>query len=86
MRFADPSHAPEAKSRLEALPAQIEQIRSLRVGLDVAGTPVSWDLSLVTTHDDLDGLRAYQQHPVHEEFGAWVRPLLADRAVVDSEV
>ena len=86
MRFADAAHAPEAKARLEALPAGIPQIRSLSVGLDVVGSDASWDLALVTTHDDLDGLRGYQQHPVHEEFGGWLRPLLTDRAVVDSEL
>lgn len=85
MRFADSAHAAEAKTRLEQLPAGIPQIRSLSVGLDVVGAEVSWDLALITTHDDLDGLRAYQGHPVHEAFGQWLRPLLTARATVDSE-
>ncbi len=83
MKFIDPADAPEAQRLLEALPAQIEQVRSLSVGLDVVGSEVSYDLVLVTTHEDLDDLVAYQQHDAHKAFGAWLRPLLVSRAVVD---
>jgi hypothetical protein len=37
----------------------------------------------VTAHRDADDLRAYQAHPAHLELGAWLRPLLTARAVVD---
>ena len=73
----------EARARLEALPPQIPAIRSMTTGLDELGDPGAAHLVLITTHDDVVGLRAYQEHPVHEEFGAWVRPLLAGKAVVD---
>jgi hypothetical protein len=86
MRFEDTADAPEAKARLEALPARISEIRSLDVGLDVLRSAVSFDLVLVTTYDTLEDLKAYQVHPVHEEFLAWVGPRLAARAVVDAEV
>lgn len=85
MKFTDRADAPEAKTRLEALPAGIPEIRSLEVGLDVLGTAVSYDLVLVTTHDDVAGLQAYQTHPVHQAFGEWVRPRLTGRVVVDAE-
>jgi hypothetical protein len=85
MKLHDPTDAPEAKSRLEALPAQIPQIRTLEVGLDVLRTDASYDLWLITTHDDRDALTAYQEHENHREFRAWVGPRLAARAVVDSE-
>jgi hypothetical protein len=85
MKFADPADAPEAKARLEALPAGIPQILSLEVGLDVLRTEASYDLVLVTTHDSTAALQAYQTHPVHEEFGQWARPRLTGRAVVDVE-
>lgn len=86
MRFEDPADAPEAKARLEQLTPLIPQIRSLEVGLDVVRSDASFDLVLVSTHDSLEGLRAYQRHPAHEEFGLWVRPRLTSRAVVDTEV
>ena len=83
MTFADPSNAPEAKARLEALGSQIDAIDSLTVALDELGTEVSAHLLLTTTHADTDALREYQVHPVHQEFGGWVRPLLTSRVVVD---
>ncbi|MBB3095235.1 hypothetical protein FHR83_002898 [Actinoplanes campanulatus] len=51
--------------------------------MDELRTEVSWDLHLRTTHRDTDDLRAYQAHPAHLELGAWLRPLLTSRAVVD---
>jgi hypothetical protein len=85
MKFADPAHRDEAKVRLEQLPAQIPQISSLTVGLDVVRSEASSDLALITMHDDLDALKGYQSHPVHVEFAGWLKPLLAARTVVDFE-
>ena len=85
MTFLDPADAPEAKARLEALPARISEIRTLEVGLDVVGSPASAHLLLLTTHDSVETLKAYQGHPVHQEFGAWVGPRLAGRHVADIE-
>lgn len=85
MKLADRADAPEAKRRLAELPAAIPQLRSLRVDLDTLGLDGSSDLALVTTHDDADGLRAYQQHPAHQEFLAWLRPRVTGRAAVDYE-
>lgn len=85
MKFADPSNRDEAKARLEALTSQIPQITTLHVGLDVIGSEVSYDLALTTTHSSVDDLKGYQGHPVHVEFGGWLRPLLTSRVVVDFE-
>jgi hypothetical protein len=83
MKFSDSGEAAEAKLRLEELSGAVPEIRSLRVHLDELHTEVSWHLHLVTTHRDANDLRAYQQHPAHLELGAWLRPLLTARAVVD---
>jgi hypothetical protein len=85
MKFTDASNAEEAKKRLEALPADIPQIRTLHVGLDVVHSDVSFDLCLTTTHESVEELKGYQSHPVHVEFGGWLRPLLTARNVVDYE-
>ena len=85
MKFADPANRDEAKSRLEALAAEVPQIKTLHVGLDVVGSEVSYDLALTTTHDSVDELKAYQGHPAHVAFGGWLRPLLTSRVVVDYE-
>ncbi|GAA0467804.1 hypothetical protein GCM10010112_39000 [Actinoplanes lobatus] len=83
MRFADPGDAAKAKLRLEDLGDAVPEIRSLEAHVDELRTEVSWDLHLRTTHRDTDDLRAYQAHPAHLELGAWLRPLLTSRAVVD---
>lgn len=85
MTFEDAGNREEAKRRLEELPAQIEHIRSMAVGLDCVGDPLAADLVLITTHQDVGDLKAYQAHPVHQEFGGWLRPLLTSRVVVDYE-
>lgn len=85
MRLTDRAEAPEAKRRLEALPAAIPDLRTLRADLDTLGLDGSSDLALVTTHDSVDGLRAYQEHPAHQDFLGWLRPRLAGRAAVDYE-
>ena len=86
MRFADPRDASEAKARLDGLVGVVPELLSLQVDLDVLRSEASWDLALVSTHDDLDGLRAYQGHPAHAAFGEWLRPRLSARASVDAEV
>jgi hypothetical protein len=85
MRFTDPQDAPEAARLLEGLLTAVPDLLSLQVDLDVLRTEASFDLALVTTHEDLEGLAAYQQHPAHVEVLGWLRPRLAGRAVVDAE-
>ena len=83
--FTDAEDRHEAQARLEALPPYIEAIGSLTTGLDTVGDPGASHLVLITTHDDLAGLRAYQDHPVHQEFATWVVPRLSAKTVVDFE-
>ncbi|BCY12864.1 Dabb family protein [Actinoplanes sp. L3-i22] len=83
MKFADAGDAAKARLRLEELAGVVPAIRSIEVAVDELATEVSWHLFLRTTHRDADDLRSYQAHPAHHEFGAWVRPLLVSRAVVD---
>lgn len=85
LSFHDPGDAADAKRLLEELPGRIAALRSLWVGLDVLRTDSSSDLVLVTTHEDVPGLLAYQGHPAHEAFLEWLRPRVVARAVVDAE-
>ncbi|MDP9181813.1 MAG: Dabb family protein [Actinomycetota bacterium] len=86
LRFTDPADAGEAKARLHGLVGVVPALLSMQVDLDVLRTEASWDLALVSTHTDLEGLKAYQGHPAHVEFLEWMRPRLAQRACVDAEV
>ena len=81
----DPAEAAETQARIVALGPQIGALRSITAGVDILGDPGAAHVVLISTHDDVAGLRAYQDHPVHQEFGAWVRDRIAAKTVVDFE-
>ena len=83
--LTDPADSVETKSRIEALGPQIEAVRSIAAGIDMLGDPGAAHVVLISTHDDVDGLRAYQDHPVHQEFGAWIKDRMSAKTVVDFE-
>jgi len=83
-KFTNPADADEAVGRLQSLRGGIPALLTLEAGRNVREHPDAWDVSLVTTHTDLDGLRNYQDHPIHQEFVAWLNPRLSQRAVVDN--
>ncbi|MCU1601101.1 MAG: hypothetical protein JWO22_1810 [Frankiales bacterium] len=85
LKLTDPADAAETVERLQALTGRCAGLVTMDAGSDVLGTEASYDVGLVTTHADLDGLRAYAEDAVHGEFLAWVRPRLSGRVVVDSE-
>ena len=41
---------------------------------------------LQSVHDDMAGLKAYAEHPVHVEFGALVKAVSASRQALDYAV
>jgi hypothetical protein len=79
-------NAMEIKSRLEALRSVIPGLRRLDVGIDFAGTDQSSDIALYTEFDSREALDAYQIHPAHQEFAAFLGPLRTERRVVDYEM
>lgn len=83
--LTDPADAAETQARIVALGPQIGAIRSITAGVDLLGDPGAAHVVLISTHDDAPGLRAYQEHPVHQEFGAWIRDRIAAKTVVDFE-
>lgn len=85
LKLLDPADAAECVSRLHALTGRAEGLLTMTAGRDVGRTEASYDVALVTTHQDLAGLRAYAEDAVHGEFLSWLRPRLEARVVVDSE-
>ena len=63
-----PDHIERVRSGLDALPAQIEQIRSYVHGVDVGISEGSFDYVLVADFDSMDDYVAYRDHPVHQQF------------------
>ena len=74
----------EIKTKLEALQAVIPSLKSMEVGLN-ANANESFDISLITTHQDFDGLKAYATHPEHVKVGQLIGQYKADRSCVDFE-
>lgn len=73
------------KADLEALPAVIEEITSLQVGLNEVESDAASDVVLISTFPDWDALKRYQIHPAHQEVVAFVREIVSERRVVDFE-
>ncbi len=73
------------KEMLEALPAKIESLRSMEVGIDVSRSERSFDMALVSTFDDQAGLDVYAPHPAHQEVVSLIKEVTLLSKVVDYE-
>jgi len=71
----------EMKLRLEALIGKIPELLIIEVGIDFTGET----MSLYSEFASKEGLAVYQAHPDHQEVVAFVKPLVAERRVIDYE-
>jgi hypothetical protein len=72
-------------SLLRHLPGVISEIRSFSIGFDVLHLPRSYDMGLVATFDDREGLATYTNHPEHLKAAAMSKDISAHIASVDFE-
>ncbi len=79
--LTDPADAAEAARRLNSMAGRIDGLEHVEAGADVSG--LGWHVGLVTRFRDRDAMVAYQSDPVHVEVVSWLKPRIADRAVVD---
>lgn len=73
------------KEVLLDLPAQIEQLISMEVGIN-ENPAESWDLVLIATADSLEDVAAYSAHPAHLEAVKIIAPYKEERACIDYTV
>jgi hypothetical protein len=73
----------ELKAKLEALPAQIRDIRFFEVGINVIESSVAYDLVLVSEFESKEALYGYQKHPEHLNVANFVGKTCDNRIVVD---
>ena len=71
------------KEMLEALPSQIDTLRSMEVGIDISRSERSFDLVLVSTFDDQEGLNAYAPHSAHQAVVSVIKEVTTLSKVVD---
>jgi Stress responsive A/B Barrel Domain len=88
-----PATVAAIEAALAGLPDRIPEIRAFSVGSDAgiaADAPpgsANADLAVVADFDDVDGWRAYQDHPEHRRVLAeLIRPNLAVRTAVQFHV
>lgn len=79
-------NALEAKERFNKV---IENVTELKKGEIVINSKdadqSNYTILLLCDFDTIDDLNAYQVHPVHKEFGAFIAGIKTDRACIDYE-
>lgn len=72
------------KAAIEALPAKIDFIRHIFVGLNI-NPAEKWDICLDSEFDTLADVNTYAIHPDHVAAAGLLKDVKADRACVDYE-
>ncbi|MDE5674053.1 MAG: Dabb family protein [Muribaculaceae bacterium] len=67
---------------LIALPDQIEELKSIEVGIN-QNPKETWDLVLTATAESLEDVAKYSAHPAHVAAVQIIAPYKEDRACVD---
>ncbi len=67
---------------LRALPAQIDELKSIEVGIN-ENPAETWDLVLTATADSLEDVAVYSAHPAHVAAVSIIAPYKEARACVD---
>ena len=79
-------NAVEAKARFNKVIENVSELKKGEVVINSADAPQSnYTIALLCDFESIDDLNAYQVHPVHKEFGAFIAELKTDRACIDYE-
>lgn len=73
------------KAALEALPEQIEVLRSIEVGINENPTE-TWDVVLTAIVDNMADVEVYAKHPAHVAAAGLLAGHKESRACVDYEI
>jgi len=78
-------HMAQAKEMLESLADTVPSLRSMEVGVNIADEARAMDMSIITTFDDMEGLRAYAVDETHQRVIAFIKDVCEYTKVVDYE-
>lgn len=76
--------ARQFKDALDRLPAQIDVLRSIEVGIN-ENPAENWDVVLTAVVDKMSDVEVYAKHPAHVAAASLLAGHKADRACVDYE-
>ncbi|MCI8780223.1 MAG: Dabb family protein [Lachnospiraceae bacterium] len=76
-----------AKEKAEALREKIPSLKEYQVVVNAKKADQSnYDIALICDFEDMKGLEAYQNHPDHKAFGAFISGIRRNRACIDFEM
>jgi len=73
------------KEHLTALVGQVPSLVSLEIGENIVESDMAYDMGLICTFQDLEGLKAYKVDPRHQEISRYVAKIREGRVSVDWE-
>lgn len=83
LKDRSPENVARVRAQLETLGGNIPSLREIEIGSDVLHSERSFDLALIARFDDMIGLKAYQNHPVHLPVLALIREAAEQTIAVD---
>lgn len=85
-KLNDVSKAEEAKERFNKVIENVSELKKGEVVINSANAPDSnYTIALICDFESIDDLNAYQVHPAHKAFGAFIAEIKTDRACIDYE-
>jgi len=79
-------NALEAKKRFNDVIANVKELKKGEVVINSAEAPESnYTIALICDFESIDDLNAYQVHPAHKKFGAFIAEIKTERACIDYE-
>lgn len=79
-------NALEAKERFNDVIANVSELKAGEVVINSKDAPQdNYTISLICDFESIDALNAYQVHPAHKKFGAFIAEIKTERACIDYE-
>lgn len=89
-RFADEACGKSKQENMDivregllSLLGKVPSLRSAEVGQDVLHSDMSFDMCLICTFDDIEGMIAYRDHPEHVKVASYIAKVKKERVVID---
>ncbi len=79
-------NAETMKNRLKALGSEIDEVKDVEVGINLAASPEAYDIILQMEFESLEDIDRYLDHPAHRSVGDFVGKVRENRIWVDYEV